>query len=178
MVRDESDDNANYLIRYASFATSTFTLAEFASFTTTATTNTTQITYSTGGFNANVRRGDLVYNSTQGASSYVETVDSDTQLTINPPITGQTTGDSVAINVMPIDDDTLDDVYVVPLHEYPTASSASVSIEFVDTYYFKAIVRNKRHTTKIIQFTSTGSVTSGTDDQTVQTVRNEDTITQ
>ena len=176
MVRDASDDNANYLIRCASYTGSTFTLAEFASFTTTATTNTTQVTYSTGGFNASVQRGDLVHNSTQGAVSYVESVDSDTQLTINPPITGQTTGDSVAINVMPIDDDTLDDVYVVPMHTYPTTSSASVSIEFVDTYYYKAVVRNKRHTTKIIPFTATGSVSSGTDDQSVQTVRNTDTI--
>jgi hypothetical protein len=97
-------------------------------------------------------------------------------LTINPPIAAQTSGDSVAINVMPIDDDTLDDVYVVPLHTYPTTSSASVSIEFVDTYHYRAIVRNNRAATKIIPFSATGSVTSGTDNQTVQTVRNEDTI--
>jgi hypothetical protein len=177
VIRDASDDNENYYIRCASFSGSTFTLAEFSSFTTTATTNTTQVTYSTGGFNANVQRGDLVYNSTRSASSYVVSVDSDTQLTISPAITGQTTGDSVAINVMPIDDDTLDDVYVVPIHTYPTASTASVSLQFVDTYHYRVAVRNNRAATKIIPFTTDGSVTSGTDNQTVQTIRTEDTIT-
>lgn len=177
IVRDQSDDNANYVIRYSSFSSSTFTLAEFASFVTTATTNTTQITYATGGFNANVERGDLVYNSTRSAVSYVESVDSDTQITINPPITGQTAGDSVAINVMPIDDDTLDDVYVALLHTYPTSSTASVSIQYVGTLDYRANVRNNRHTTKIVPFTADGQVTSGTDNQTVQTVRTTDTIT-
>lgn len=176
IVRDASDNNKDYLIRYSSWATSTFTLAEFASFVTTATTNTTQITYATGGFNANVQRGDLVYNSTRGAVSYVVSVDSDTQLTISPAITGQTTGDSVAINVMPIDDDTLDDVYVALLHTYPTSSTASVSIQYVSTLYYRAVVRNNRHTTKIVPFTSDGSVTSGTDNQSIPTVRTTDTI--
>lgn len=177
VVRDASDNNANYYIRYASYVTSTFTLAEFAAFTSTATTNTTQVTYATGGFNAAVRRGDLVWNVTRSLHSYVVSVDSDTQLTISPAIAGQTNADSIAINVMPIDDDTLDDVYVVPIHTYPTGTTASASVQYVDTYYYRAIVRNNRAATKIVPFTATGSVTSGTDNQTVQTVRNTDTIT-
>ena len=176
MVRDASDNNANYLIRYASWATSTFTLAEFAAFTATGGSTTT-VQYATGGFNANVQRGDLVNDQTQGESSYVETVDSDTQITVRPAFSGSTSGNTVSINTMPIDDDTLDDVYVVPLHTYPTASTASVSIQFDDIYYYKAVVRNNRHTTKILPFSATGSVTSGTDNQSVQTVRNTDTIT-
>lgn len=176
MVRDASDNNANYLIRCASFSGSVFTLAEFAAFTATGGSTTT-VEYSTGGFNAAVQRGDLVWNSTQSEASYVVSVDSDTQITVDPPFSSSASGDTVAINVMPIDDDTLDDVYVVPLHAYPTTDQASVSIQFVDAYHYKAVVRNNRHTTKILPFTGTGSVASGTDNQTVQTVRNTDTIT-
>ena len=177
MVRDASNNNANYLIRYASYTGSTFTLADFPAFVATGGDGST-VQYSTGGFNASVVRGDLVNDQTNGEQAYVVSVDSDTQITVNPPFTDTTpSGNTFSINTMPIDDDTLDDVYVVPLHTYPTTSTASVSIQFVDTYYFKAVVRNNRHTTKIIPFTATGSVTSGTDNQSVQTVRNTDTIT-
>jgi len=175
VVRDASDNNQNYYIRYDSWATSTFTLSEFASFTATGGSTTT-VQYSTGGFNANVERGDLVNDHTQGESSYVETVDSDTQITVNPPFSGSTSGNTVSINTMPIDDDTLDDVYVPLIHTYPTSSSASVSIEFVATLDYRAIIRNNRHTTKIVPFTTDGQVTSGTDNQTVTAIRTTDTI--
>jgi hypothetical protein len=178
MVRDESDNNKNYLIRYSSYTSSTFSLAEFAAFVASGGSTTT-VQYATGGFDGVVQRGDIVCEQTQGEVSYVESVDSDTQITVNPPFTATTNGSTVSINTMPIDDDTLDNVYVVPLHTYPPAATttASVSIEYVDTYFYKAIVRNNRHTTKIIPFTATGSVSGGTDNQTVQTVRNTDTIT-
>lgn len=182
VIRDNSDNNANYYIRYASFSGTAFTLDNTSSGTcndTGSTTTATNLNDSTATFQTDgVQRGDIVYSSTNAASAYVETVNSETVLTLGGTgISGLSTGDAYAINVMPIDDDTLDDVYVVPLHTYPTGSTASVSIQYVDTYYYRAVVRNNRAGTKIIPFTATGSVTSGTDNQTVQTVRNTDTIT-
>ena len=177
-LRDASDNNTEYRIRYSSWATSTFTLANFAAFVTTATTNTTQVTYATGGFNAAVKRGDLVYNSTRTAVSYVASVDSDTQLTIAPAIANQTTGDTVEINCIPIAlVDTADDVYVSLLDQYPTASTASVSIVYVSPIFFRVRVRNVAASDPdgpIIPF-STDDSTSGTD-RSIATIRTIDTI--
>lgn len=174
-IRDASDDNQHYRIRFGSWNTSTFTLASFNLVGgATAGTNTTTIVYATGGFNAAIRRGDLVWNTTRSAFSYVVTVDSDTQVTISPAIASQTSTDAVDFNVMPIDDDTLDDVYVSLIDEYPTAATASVSIVYLAPVFFRAKVSNTRHTTKIRRFV-TDDTTSGTN-RNVATVRNTDTI--
>jgi hypothetical protein len=173
-IRDADDNNQEYRIRYSSWTGATFTLANFAAFVTTATTNTTQITYATGGFNANVQRGDLVYNSTVGAVSYVKSVDSDTQLTIEPAITGQTTGDTVEINCVPITVNTADDLYVPLLDRYATGASESTSIVYSTQIYYRVVARNSANATKIIPFTA-DDTTAGTD-RSVAVVRNQDTI--
>lgn len=173
-IRDASDNNQHYIIRFASWATSTFTFAEFASFVSTATTNTTQITYATGGFDGAVKRGDLVWNSTRSLHSYVTSVDSDTQLTISPAITGQVSTDNIAINVLPVAVNAADDVYVSMIDGYANATSASVSIVYVSPLYFRAKVSNTRNATKLQRFVA-DDVTSGTD-RNVATVRNTDTI--
>ena len=173
-VRDASDNNQHYIIRFASWATSTFTFAEFASFTSTATTDTTTVTYATGGFDGNVKRGDLVWNITRSLHSYVTSVDSDTQLTISPAITGQVTTDTIAINVLPVAVNTADDVYVSMIDGYATSTSASVSIVYVSPLYFRAKVSNTRNATKLQRFVA-DDVTTGTD-RNVATVRNTDTI--
>lgn len=180
-IRDASNNNKHYMIRYSSWTGSVFTLAEFASFVTTAGTNTTTVVYATGGFNANVQRGDLVYNVTEGDDSisgdsvaYVLTVDSDTQLTLDRALTGLNTGDSVAINVMPINDDTLDDVYPSFISEYPTTATESVSIVYSTPIDFRVKVSNTRHTTKQRRFVTDGA-TSGTD-QNVPNIVNTDSI--
>lgn len=180
-IRDADDNNQNYRIRYSSWATSTFTLANFASFVTTATTNTTQVTYATGGFSGGVvLRGDLVYNSDRTASSYVASVDSDTQLTIYPAIASQTTGDNVEINCIPVATvNTLDDVFIPLIDQYATASSTSVSIIYVSTIYYRARVRNVAATDPdgpIKPFEVDSSLAGA--NSSVQTVRTIDTIYQ
>lgn len=184
VIRDKSDNNANYYIRYDGFTTNTFQFPEFPvagpQVATGGSTTTIQLTGGAFNTGTNVERGDIVYFSAgarAGEHSYVVSVDSATQVTIDPPLTGTASGSTFRFNVAPIDDDTLDDIYVVPLHAYPTSTSLAVSIQFVDTYHYRASVRNNRAGTKIIPFTATGTVTSGTDNQTVQTVRNTDTIT-
>jgi hypothetical protein len=175
-IRDESDNNQHYMIRYASWATSTFTLASFGSFTSTATGSETVIVYSTGGFNAGVKRGDLVWNSTRSLHSYVVTVDSDTQITISPAITGQVDGDTIDINVLPIAMDTLDDVYPSLITEYATASIESVSLVFDTQIFYRVKVSNTRHTTKQRRFVTDGS-TNGTDQNTPNIVNTDSIFT-
>jgi len=176
-IRDVSDGNKTIRIRFASWTASTFTLADFPSFTTTATTNATQITYATGGFNAAVERGDLVYDVTQGTGffGYVETVDTDIQLTlVSPGITGMTTGNNAAVNVNPVLLSGTDDLYVPLIDEYPTGTSSSVSIVFVATLDFRVKVSNTRATTKIKRFVTDGQTTGA--DVPTATIRNTDTI--
>jgi hypothetical protein len=175
-LRDASNNNQEYRIRYSSWATSTFTLANFASFVTTATTNTTQVTYATGGFNANVKRGDLVYNSTRTAVSYVKTVDSDTQLTIFPAIAGQTNADSVEINCIPIAlVDTADNVFVSLIDQHATTTTASTSIVTGGaTINYRVVVRNVGAATKIKPFTTDDAISTA--NRSVATIRTEDTI--
>lgn len=182
-VRDESNNNKHYMIRYSSWATSTFTLAEFASFVTTAGTNTTTVVYATGGFNANVQRGDLVYNVTTGDDSisgdsvaYVLTVDSDTQLTLDRVMTSLGSGDSVAINVMPINDDTLDDVYPSLITEYATSDTEAVSIVYDAPIFYRVKVSNTRATVKQRRFVADGT-TSGTDRDTPNIVNTDSIFT-
>ncbi|MGI9317646.1 MAG: hypothetical protein ACR2QW_09965 [bacterium] len=176
-IRDESDNNQHYMIRYSSWATSTFTFASFNLVGgATATTNTTQITYATGGFNAGIKRGDLVWNTTRSLHSYVVTVDSDTQVTISPAITGQTNGDAIDFNVMPIDDDTLDDVYPSLISEYALTDTEAVSIVYDAQIFYRVKVSNTRHTTKQRRFVTDGS-TSGTDQNTPNIVNTDSIFT-
>ena len=175
LVDDPAGAGDEYKIRYSSWTASTFTLANMAAFTTTATTNATQVTYATGGFNANVKRGDLVYNSTRAAVGYVKTVDTDNQLTLEGNgITGQVAGDTVEINCVPVSIVSADDLYVPFLDKIATGSSESVSIIYVSAIYFRVKVRNTRAAIPIKPYSSDGS-TTGTD-QSVPVIRTEDTI--
>ena len=171
-IRDQSDNNANYRIRFSSWSTSTFTLANYTA-TAEAGTNTTTIV-DTGAF-ANAKRGDIVINTSRSnAVSYITEVTDNDTVVISPAISGQTTGDSITFNALPIAMDTLDDVYVPLIDTYATASTASVSIIYVSPISFRVNVRNSAATTEIKPFTADGS-TSGTD-QSIPVVRTEDTI--
>jgi len=175
-IRDESDNNAHYMVRYASWATSTFTLAAFGSFTATGGSTTT-VDYATGGFNAGVKRGDLVYASTgaiAGQYSYVVTVDSDTSVTVSPAFTASTSGETIDFNVLPIALDTLDDVYPSLISEYALTGTESVSIVYDAQIFYRVKVSNTRHTTKQRRFVTDGS-TSGTD-QNTPNILNTDSI--
>ena len=173
-IRDASDNFKRYRLRYASWATSTFTLANYV-LTATAGTNTTTVVKSGGGFTANAKRGDLVLNTTaSNGVSYVVSVDSDTQLTIAPAIAGQTSGDAIELNAIPVAIDTADNVFVPLLDRHATGTTASVSIVYVAPVSFRVVVRNSAATTKIRPFTTDDS-TSGTS-RSIPTIRTTDTI--
>lgn len=172
-IRDVSNANKHYRIRFSSWATSTFTLANIAIAAADAGTNTTTIVEA-GAF-TNAKRGDLVLNITRSnAVSYVTSVDSANQATISPAITGQTTADNIELNAIPVVINTLDDVYVSLLDEYAAASLASVSIVYGGPIDYRVKVSNTRATNKIKRFVTDGS-TSGTDQNTA-TIRNTDSI--
>ena len=177
IIKDPGSATAEeFKVRFSSWDTSTFTLANMAQFTTTGTTTPTQVTYATGGFTANVKRGDLVYNYDRTAVGYVKTVDSDTQLTLEGAgIPSQTTGDDVEINCVPTSLDSGDDVYVPFIDKIAAGSEESASIIYVAQIYYRVKVRNTRNTTEKIKPFSSDGDTSGSD-VSVQVVRSPDTI--
>ena len=172
-IRDASDNNQHYIMRFSSWSVSTFTLAAIEGLTLSASTDTDTIVSTASDF-AGAKRGDLVNNITQGAVSYITTVDDANNIQISPAITGQSSTDTIEINTCPIIVDTLDDVYVSLIDGYASGSSASVSVVYLSPLYFRAKVSNTRNATKIQRFVA-DDVTSGTD-RNVATVRNEDTI--
>ena len=175
LVDDPVGDGTEYKIRYSSWTSATFTLANMAGFTSTTGTSPTQVSYITGGFNAKVKRGDLVWNSTKSLHGYVKTVDDDNTLQLEAAgIALQESGDSIEINCIPITVTSSDDVYVPFINKMATGSSEDVSIIYVSQIDFRVKVRNTRATTKIKPYSSDGS-TSGTD-QSIPVIRTEDTI--
>lgn len=172
-IRDASNAYAGYRIRYSSWSGSTFTLANIVVAAADGGTNTTTIVEA-GAF-ANAKRGDIVVNHTRGeAVSYVVSVDSANQVTISPAIAGQTTGDSIELNCVPIAMNTADDVYVPLIDKFATGATAQVSIVYVAPVTFRVVVRNSAHATPILPFT-TDDTTSGTS-RSIATIRSTDTI--
>jgi hypothetical protein len=172
-IRDFSDNNKGYRIRFSSWSGSVFTLANIVVASADGGTDTDTIVEA-GAF-TNAKRGDIVVNHTRAeAVSYVTAVTDANTIQISPAIASQTSGDSIELNCIPITMNTADDVYVSLIDQFATASSASVSIVYVDPLYFRVIVRNSAATTKILPFTTDDS-TSGTD-RSIATIRTTDTI--
>lgn len=173
-IRDNSNSNKHYRLRFDSWATSTFTLSNIVVALADAGTDTDTIVES-GAF-TNAKRGDLVLNITRSnAISYVTEVTDANTVQISPAITGQTTADNIELNAIPVAINTADDVYVSLIDEYSTGTTASVSIVFVASIDYRVKVSNTRNTTKIERFV-TDDVAASAANRNVATIRNEDTI--
>lgn len=173
-VRDNSDNNKGYAIRYSSWNTLTFTLAEITGITAEATTDTTTIV-DTGLF-TNAKRGDLVLNTSRAnAISYVTDVPDANTINIDPPIAGQTTGDIIELNVCPVAINTLDDVFVPFFNGHATSGTVVASFVFVATLDYRVVVRNQANATRIKPFTTDDQMGTAVN-RAVATIRNEDTI--
>jgi len=173
---DNSDQNKEYVIRYSSYASGVYTLANIDIATLTGGTTTTL--QETGAF-TNAQRGDLVYNHDLDEVSYITKITDNDNCTIYPAFSGSPIGDHIEINCVPIAVTSSDDCYNCVIHEYPTASSSSASLVYPGSaFYFRVKVRNTRETDlvngPIKPYSSDGS-TSGTD-QSIPTVRTIDTI--
>lgn len=170
-IRDADDDNTEYKVRYSSWTTSTFTLANID--ITAADGGSVNTVIESGAFTT-AKRGDLVYNHDLAEVTYVKTVDSANQITVYPPFSGDPTGDHIELNCVPIAMNTADDVYVSLIERMAASTSESVSIIYVSPLYFRVKVRNTRATTKIKPF-SVDDFSTGTD-KSIATIRTEDTI--
>jgi hypothetical protein len=175
-IRDASDNNQEYRIRYASWSTSTFNLANIVITSADAGTDTNTIVEA-GAF-TNAKRGDIVINNGNGHDgiSYVTSVDDANTIKISPAITGQTVGDQIELNACPIAVDTADDVYVALLDKYAAAGTEAVSIVYDSQIFFRVKVRNVENSTKIVPF-STDDTTTGTN-RSIPTIRTTDVIYQ
>lgn len=141
-----------YRLRYSSYTTpSTFNLANTVIVAADAGTNTTTIV-ETGAF-ATAKVGDLVLNITRSnAVSYITVVTDANTVTIDPPITGQTTADNIEINAVPIITTTSDTVYVpiIEVHE-TTGTDGSPGTEAINMIYLADVpVRVRARQGKVI----------------------------
>jgi len=145
VLRDVSDDNQEYVLRFASYvaATGVVTLdnVAIASATVATTTNIQQ-----AGVFGSTLVGDLVFNNGNGHDgvSYVSEVVSSGEINIDPPITGQVSTDKIDLNSIPIAlVDTLDDVAFLIVFEFKEADgSASASMQYIADIFTRVVVRN------------------------------------
>ena len=171
-IRDTSDNNQEYRIRYDSYATDTFTLSNIV---VTAEAGTDTDTIVDTGLFGGAKRGDLVLNTTRSdAISYITSVDDANTIQISPAISGQTTGDAIEINAIPVVIASSDDVFVPLIDTYASAGTASSSVVFSSQIFFRTVVRNVANSTPILPFSTDGN-TNGTD-VSVATIRTTDTI--
>lgn len=178
----DTSANAEYRIRFSSWTSSTFTLASSDIASADSGTNTTTIVES-GAF-ASSKVGDLVVNVTRGnAVSYISVVTDNNTVTISPAISGQTTGDNIKLNVLPVATTTSpQDTWYVPLIDSyeTTGSDGTPGTETSQITYLADVpvrVRARRSTvgsSPILPYESDSTVTST--GMTVSIVRTSDTI--
>jgi len=173
-IRDASDNNKGYRIRFSSYTGAIFTLANVA-FVAEGGTTTTHIT-DVGSF-TNARRGDLILNTSRAnAISYITDVVDNDNCNISPAIAAQTTGDNIEINAVPVALNTADDLYVALIDQHALGTTVSVSIVVGAEIFFRVKVRNSANATKILPFSTDGSTGASPANQSIATIRNEDTI--
>ena len=175
-LRDVSDNNQEYVIRYSSYAAATGVVTLANSVIASVDSGSTTQMVETGAF-ASTLVGDLVYNSTQGEVSYVsEVVDANT-VNVDPPFTATTAGDAVEMNAVPITlVDTLDDVAFLLVFEFKEADgTASASMQYIADIFTRVVVRNTG-TAAIKIKGNTQAVTIGTGGGTASAGRIENTV--
>jgi hypothetical protein len=110
-----------YRLRYASWASATFTLANSTGLTADSGTDTDTIV-DAGAF-ATAQVGDLIRNTTRSAISYITEVTDSNTVQISPAIAGQTLGDAYEINTLPVTTEVADYVYIPFIHAYETTGT-------------------------------------------------------
>ncbi len=178
VLRDVSDNNQEYVIRYASYvaATGVATLAQSNIASADAATTTT--IQETGAF-ASSEVGDLVFNNGNGHDgvSYISQIVDDDNVVIFPAIASQTTGDNIDLNGIPIAlVDTADDVFFLIVFEFKESDgSASASMQYIGDIFSRVVVRNTSDAAvKIKGFTA--AVTIGTTGGISSATRIENTV--
>ena len=176
VLRDVSDNNQEYVLRYSSYAAATGVITLANSVIVAADAATTTTIQETGAF-ASTLVGDLIYNSTAGGVSYVSQVVDNDNIVCDPPISGQTTGDAIELNAIPIAlVDTLDDVAFLIVFEFKEADgTASASMQYIADIFTRVVVRNTGAAAIKIKG-NTQAVTIGTGGGTASAGRIENTV--
>jgi hypothetical protein len=132
---------------------------------------------STGDFASGVEVGDLVWNNTRSAHSYVSEITSDDVIQINPPIASQTDTDAIYINVLPIAPEALnDDIAFMIMHKYMESDGDNeVSMVYVADIFSLARLRNTSDATTKIKGQSQ-AVTIGTSGGSASLARIPNTV--
>jgi len=169
------DADVEYRYRYASWTGDDFTLFNEAADVAEATTDEDTIK-ATGGF-TNCKVGDIIYNSSRTAVTYIKSVTSDDEVEVAPAVTSQASGDNFRVGALVADITTSDKVYVPFIDVYETAGtpgspgSESVSV----TYSVDISVRVRaRQAGDIVPFTADSTIAST--GMTLNVIRTEDTI--
>jgi len=178
VLQDVSDNNQEYVLRFASYvaATGVVTLAQSNIASADAATTTT--INETGAF-ASSLVGDLVFNNGNGHDgvSYISQVVDDDNIVIDPPIASQAATDNIDLNGIPIAlVNTADNVYFFLVFEFKESDgSASASMQYVGDIFSRVVVRNTSDAAvKIKGFTA--AVTIGTGGASPATTRIENTV--
>ena len=167
-----------YKVRYTSWATSTFTLANATGTAdnTSGTTSDTELWDETATFLTTAKRGDLVYTAI--GIGYVKTVNTDKNVTLEGlGISGLLSGQAYELNAVPVALTSADDLYVPFMDKIATGSSESVSIIYDAPIDFRVKVRNTRSQSAIgpIKPYSSDGSSAGTN-QSIPVVRTPDTV--
>jgi hypothetical protein len=177
----DDDGDTEYRIKFASWTGTTFTLGNTA-LTPEGGTTTTNIN-DTGAFTtANI--GDLVYNATRTAYSYIVAVPDANNATISPAIASQISTDTITLNVVPVALTTSDTVYVPLLDTYETAGTDASTGSVSDTITYSSdipvlvITRNSNNTasatTPMLPYSA--AATFGATGLTNNVIRTKDSI--
>jgi len=177
-LRDVSDNNQEYVLRYASYvaATGVVTLDNVA--IVSADSATTTNIQETGAFGSTLV-GDLVFNNGNGHDgvSYVSEVVGANEINIDPPIASQTTGDKIDLNSIPIAlVDTADEVAFLIVFEFKESDgTASASMQYIADIFARVVVRNTGSAAIKIKG-NTQAVTIGTGGGVASAGRIENTV--
>jgi hypothetical protein len=172
------DDSASleYRLRYSSWASDTFTLASSSTDAMESGTDTNTVHCDSAFTNSKV--GDLIYNSTRTAVTYITSITSNDEVEVSPTVTSQTTGDNFTINTLPILTTANDDVYVPFMDVYETTGTAgSPGSESVNITYPGSTIDVRvrvRQAGDIFPFEIDGTITDS--NFAVTTIRTADTI--
>jgi hypothetical protein len=178
LVDDPAGTGTEYRLRYDSWAkgsssSTTVTLSNIV--VASADSSTTSTVIKEAAAFGSAQRGDLVYNHTQSAVSYVTKVSDAGTITISPAIDSQAATNSIELNCLPVAVTASDDAYFPLIHKYAETSAESVSLIYTSsTVNYRVRCRNTRATTKIRPFSADDAANGA--DRSVPVVRTTDTI--
>lgn len=172
----DTSAQAEYRLRYSSYASATFTLDSRTGLTADGGSDADTLVDAAATFVTwGVKVGDLIRNTTESVIAYVISVDSQTQLTTTPVTSWA--GDSYEINTLPVATTGSDFVYVPIIDSYETTGTSgtpgeeSVSVTYLSNV---PVLVRARQAGAILPFETESTITSA--GMNVSVIRTADPI--